>query len=116
MCGASLFQAITAIRRFQAVSGSVSQWGTATRFLKMPQFFVELFDQVSRDLGYGELTPLDPGDRGAADISFVASIVDALSGLGPVGDGAHSPKEELDLRSIEAAAARAAVLMYRMTR
>jgi glutamate carboxypeptidase len=77
---------------------------------------LELFDQVSRDLGYEEMTPLDPGLRGAADISFVASFVDALSGLGPVGDGAHSTEEWLDLKSIEVAAARAAVLMYRLTR
>ena len=77
---------------------------------------LELFDQVSQDLGLGEIEPLDPGERGAADISFVASHLDALSGLGPVGDGAHSPEEWLDLRSIETAAARAAVLMYRLTR
>jgi glutamate carboxypeptidase len=77
---------------------------------------LEIFDQVSRDLGFGELTPLDPGARGAADISFVASLVDALSGLGPVGKGAHSLEDELDLRTIEVAAARAAVLMYRLTR
>jgi glutamate carboxypeptidase len=77
---------------------------------------LRVFDQVSRDLGLGELTPLDPGARGAADISFVASFVDALSGLGPVGKGAHSTDEELDLRTIEVAAARAAVLMYRLTR
>jgi len=77
---------------------------------------LKIFDQVSQDLGFGELTPLDPGARGAADISFVASIVDALSGLGPVGKGAHSTEDELDLRTIEAAAARAAVLMYRLTR
>jgi glutamate carboxypeptidase len=76
---------------------------------------LRVFDQVSRDLGHGEITPLDPGARGAADISFVASVVDALSGLGPVGKGAHSVREELDLRSIEVAAARAAVLMYRLS-
>jgi len=77
---------------------------------------LEMFDEVSRDLGLGAITPLDPGARGAADISFVASLVDALSGLGPVGDGAHSPDEWLDLPSIESRAARAAVLMYRLTK
>jgi glutamate carboxypeptidase len=77
---------------------------------------LRLLDQASRDLDLGEITPLDPGARGAADISFVASIVDALSGLGPVGKGAHSPEEELDVRTVEVAAARAAVLMYRLTR
>jgi glutamate carboxypeptidase len=77
---------------------------------------LEIFDQVSQDLGFGQLTPLDPGARGAADISFVASLVDSLSGLGPVGKGAHSTEDELDLRTIEVAAARAAVLMYRLTR
>jgi glutamate carboxypeptidase len=77
---------------------------------------MELLDRVSRDLGHGPITPLDPSRRGAADISFVADRVDALAGLGPVGNGAHSVEEELDLRTLTVAAERAAILIYRLTR
>lgn len=73
-----------------------------------------LFDTVSRDLGLGALTPIDPGARGAADISFVAPIVDALAGLGPVGYDAHAEGESLDLDSIPVATARAAVFIHRL--
>jgi glutamate carboxypeptidase len=77
---------------------------------------MEMLDDVSRALGHGPITPLDPSARGAADISFVASLVDALSGLGPVGKGAHSVEEDLDLTTLPVATARAAVLIYRLTR
>jgi glutamate carboxypeptidase len=77
---------------------------------------MEMFDEVSQALGYGPITPLDPSARGAADISFVASLVDALSGLGPVGEGAHSVDEVLDLTTLPVATARAAILIYRLTR
>jgi glutamate carboxypeptidase len=65
----------------------------------------------------GPVTPFDPGQRGAADISFVASVVDAgLDGLGPEGSGGHTVEETVNLNSIERAARRAALLMYRLTR
>ncbi|MGD2071234.1 MAG: M20/M25/M40 family metallo-hydrolase [Gemmatimonadota bacterium] len=75
-----------------------------------------MYDDVSRDLGLGGFTILDPGRRGAADISFVAPYVDGLAGLGVYGEGAHSPEERLDLTSIEPAIERAAVMIYRLTR
>jgi len=77
---------------------------------------LRLYDQVARDLGHGAITPLDPAERGAADISFVAPYIDALSGLGPVGKGAHSVEEELHLPSLAVATQRAALLIYRLTR
>ncbi len=80
------------------------------------QRLFELFDEASQDLGLGVITPLDPGARGAADISFVAPIVDALSGLGPLGYDAHAEGESLDLDSLPVATARAAVFIYRLTR
>lgn len=78
---------------------------------------LERFAEVSRDLGYGPVEPFDPGARGAADISFVADLIEAgLDGLGPVGSGGHTVEERLDLTTIPRAAERAAVLMYRLTR
>lgn len=75
-----------------------------------------IYDEISRALGYGPIEPLDPGARGAADISFVADGMEALSGLGPHGRGAHSVEDQLYLTSLPIATARAAILMYRLTR
>lgn len=75
---------------------------------------LERFDRVSRDLGLGPIEPFDPGGRGAADISFVASYVDALDGLGPYGSGSHTDREQVDLDSLSTAAKRAAVLIHRL--
>jgi glutamate carboxypeptidase len=72
-------------------------------------------DSVSRALGQGAIEPLDPGDRGAGDISFISDRVDALDGLGVIGFRSHSPDERVDLRSIAPATERAAVLIYRLT-
>jgi glutamate carboxypeptidase len=61
--------------------------------------------------------PFDPGARGAADIAFVSHLIEAgLDGLGPSGSGGHTVDERIDLRTIPKAAARAAVLIYRLTR
>lgn len=76
----------------------------------------EMYDRTSRDLGLGGLMILDPGRRGAADISFVAPYVDGLAGIGVHGSGSHSPQERVDLSSMGPAVKRAAVLIHRLTR
>ncbi len=74
-----------------------------------------LFDQVSRDLGYGPVTAVDPRNAGAADVSFTAGRVDmALDGLGPGGGNDHTVKEWLDVPTLAEQTSRAAVLMYRL--
>jgi glutamate carboxypeptidase len=75
-----------------------------------------VFDQVSRDLGFSAIVPFDPGKRGAADISFVAQYVDGLDGLGTMGDGGHSPTEDMDLEAVPVLLQRAAILIYRLTK
>jgi glutamate carboxypeptidase len=78
---------------------------------------LDKLESVNEDLGYGKLEPLDPGKRGAADISFVAPHVDAsLAGMGPDGFGEHSEKEGLDLTSFPKTTTRATILIYRLTR
>jgi len=78
---------------------------------------LERLQQVSRDLGFGPVEAVDPGQRGAADISFIAADVGAaLDGLGVVGDGGHTVEEMVDLRTLPFMAKRAAVLIYRLTR
>ncbi len=70
---------------------------------------------INEDLGRGAMPILDPSRRGAADISFVAPYSDSLAGLGPVGDGGHTPNESLDLTSMPVAIKRAALLLYRLS-
>ncbi len=71
-------------------------------------------DSVTRALGMGPTEALDPGLRGAGDISFVSSYADALDGLGVIGYAAHTPDETVNLRSIPRATVRAAVLINRI--
>ena len=71
-------------------------------------------NQVSLDLGQGEVIGYDPGKRGAADTSFVAKYVDCLDGLGTMGSGAHTPEETVNLNTIEELIKRTAVLIYRL--
>ena len=77
---------------------------------------LQIYSDVSVDLNYGQIKPLDPGIRGAGDISHVAAIVPAnLSGLGPLGIGSHSVIEAMYIDSIPMQTQRAAVLIYRLT-
>jgi len=71
-------------------------------------------NQVSLDLGQGEVIGYDPGKRGAADTSFVAEYVDCLDGLGTMGSGAHTPEETVNLNTIEDLTKRTAVLIYKL--
>ena len=71
-------------------------------------------NKVSLDLKQGEVLAYDPGRRGAADVSFVAQYVDCLDGLGTMGNGAHTPKETVNLNTIEALTKRTAILIYRL--
>jgi glutamate carboxypeptidase len=73
-------------------------------------------NRVNRDLGLPAQEPLDPLKRGAGDISFVATDVDGLVGLGPHSRGDHAPGETVDLISMQRQAKRAAILMSRLSR
>lgn len=73
-------------------------------------------DAASRDLGFGEIKPLDPGERGAGDISYVTHLIPGLDGLGAIGKKAHAPGESVELDTLPQQTKRAAVLIYRLTR
>lgn len=76
-----------------------------------------MVDQVSRDLGFGAVTAVDPGAAGAADVSFTADHVEmAIDGLGLMGDGGHTVEETADLRTLGMNAKRAAVLLHRLAK
>ena len=74
------------------------------------------YSQASLDAGLGAVEALPAEARGAGDIQFAAPFVDGLDGLGASGRGAHSPDEDLELASVERAAIRTALLVYRLTR
>jgi glutamate carboxypeptidase len=75
-----------------------------------------VLSQVNEDLGREAMQELDPSRRGAADISFVAPYTNALAGMGPLGEGGHTPNESIDLTSMPLAIKRAAILIYRLSR
>lgn len=76
---------------------------------------LEELSAVSIAMGYGPVEGYDPGKRGAADVSFVAAYVDGLDGLGTMGNGAHTPEETVDLRTITPLIQRTAIFLYRLT-
>lgn len=74
------------------------------------------FSQVSQDLGFGEVGPVNPADAGAADISFTSSFIKmGIDGLGMSGADDHTINETGDLRALPKQSKRAAVLMYRLS-
>lgn len=74
-----------------------------------------MYDQVSRDLGFGTVTAVNPRRAGAADISFAAPHVPmAMDGLGWLGGGSHTASEFADLRNFQVQTQRLAVLLYRL--
>lgn len=76
---------------------------------------LSMYDAVSRDLGFGPVTEVNPRNAGAADISFAADHVDmALDGLGLLGGDSHTPEEFADLRTFKIQSQRLAVLLYRL--
>ena len=75
------------------------------------------FSQVSQDLGFGEVGPVNPADAGAADISFTSSFIKmGIDGLGMSGAYDHTINETGDLRALPKQSKRAAVLMYRLSK
>lgn len=80
------------------------------------QKLVKDLSAISLALGYGEVKAGDPGSRGAGDISYVASYLDCLDGLGASGKGAHAPGETMNLFDYPKLIKRAAVMIYRLTR
>lgn len=76
-----------------------------------------MFDQVSRDLGAGPVTAVDPRNAGAADVAFTTGLVEmAIDGLGPGGGNDHTVDEWIDLPTLALQTRRAAVLIARLAR
>jgi glutamate carboxypeptidase len=76
---------------------------------------LSMYDAVSRDLGFGPVTAVDPRRAGAADISYAAPYVEmAIDGIGLLGHGNHTPDEVADLRTFPIQSERLAVLLLRL--
>jgi glutamate carboxypeptidase len=73
-------------------------------------------DKVSQDLSLGKIEALDPGQRGAGDISYIAHLLPGLDGLGATGGNAHARGEYADLDTLPRQIKRAALFIYRLTR
>ena len=75
-----------------------------------------MYDQASRDLGFGSVVAVDPSRAGAADVSFIASKVPMIiDGIGLSGHDDHTEKETADLRMLAPLTKRAALLMHRLS-
>ena len=74
-----------------------SRSATAIRRCRRPKAIAScstMYDAVSRDLGFGPVTAVDPRRAGAADVSFAADHVEmAIDGIGLLGGGNHTPDE-----------------------
>lgn len=77
---------------------------------------VNVVNDISNAMGYGEVKAGNPGSRGAGDISYVASYLNCLDGLGASGRGAHAPGETLNLNEFRKLMKRAALVLYRLSR
>jgi glutamate carboxypeptidase len=73
------------------------------------------WSDASEALGLGPVTEAGPMTRGAGDISFVASYVPGLVGVGAMGKGSHAEGETIFLDSVPSQAKRNAVLMERLS-
>jgi glutamate carboxypeptidase len=77
---------------------------------------LKLLDAVSQDLNFGKIEALDPGERGAGDISYIAHLLPSLDGLGATGRNAHARGEYTNLDTLPRQIKRTALLIYRLTR
>ena len=76
-----------------------------------------MYDQASRDLGFGAVTAVSPDRAGAADVSFVAGeIKTIIDGVGLMGHDDHTVKETADLTTLPSQTKRMAVLLHRIVK
>jgi glutamate carboxypeptidase len=76
-----------------------------------------MYDQASRDLGFGAVTAVSPDRAGAADVSFVAnSVKTIIDGVGLMGRADHTVAETADLATLPSQTKRMAVLLHRIVK
>lgn len=75
-----------------------------------------MLNGINTKLGLEQMGELDPLERGAGDIAFVADKLDGLIGFGAAGQGGHAPGETVELSSFDRQIKRAALLMMALSR
>lgn len=103
----------------QSLPGAKAEISFEGRYPPMPptaanRALLTQLNAVNADMGLPPMGELDPAERGAGDISFVAKEVSGLVGLGPASEGSHTAKEAVDVPSIFKQAKRSAILMSRL--
>ena len=74
-----------------------------------------MYDQASRDLGFGAVAAVSPDRAGAADVSFAAGTVKTIiDGVGLMGHDDHTAGETADLTTLPSQTKRMAVLLHRI--
>jgi glutamate carboxypeptidase len=104
----------------QSLPGAKAEISFEGRYPPMPptaanRALLTQLNTVNADMALPPMGELDPAERGAGDISFVAKDVSGLVGLGPASEGSHTAKEAVDVPSIFKQAKRAAILMSRLS-
>lgn len=74
------------------------------------------FEKVNMAMGLGPVAAVDPGIRGASDISYVAPYLPGLDGLGAPGKGEHSIEETVYTKELPQVIQRSSLFIYRLTR
>ncbi|MBO6525361.1 MAG: M20/M25/M40 family metallo-hydrolase [Balneolaceae bacterium] len=78
---------------------------------------LEIYSQVSQDLGFGKVVAVNPLRAGAADVSFTATHVDmAIDALGMSGTDGHTVNELGYINQLPRQSKRAALLLYRLSK
>lgn len=108
----------------EIIAGHLPQTGAEIEFNdaypSMPpsagnDWLLNLYSQVSIDLGQGPVSAVPVSKIGGSDVVFVASLVPMIiDGLGLSGSGGHTEKETADLSTLPAKTKRTAVLLYRL--
>jgi glutamate carboxypeptidase len=77
---------------------------------------LDRLNELNAEAGLPIMGELDPLERGAGDIAFVADKLDGLIGFGAAGEGSHAPGETVDLASFDRQVKRAALFMTDLSR
>jgi glutamate carboxypeptidase len=76
-----------------------------------------MYDQASRDFGFGPVSAVSPDRAGAADVSFAAEYVKSiLDGVGLMGHDDHTTNETADLTTLPSQTKRMAILLSRIVK
>src|SRR6476646_9519073 len=86
----------------QSLPGAKAEITFEGRYPPMPpteanRALLTRLNAVNVDMGLPQMGELDPAERGAGDISFVAKDVSGLVGLGPSSVGSHTANEAVDV-------------------